>query len=242
MRWRGGSNDCGGLSLVALPAADLERETGPVDQQAYDDLGVEPPLLGAVTHPPQIILTLGLEIQGGDVVQIQGQAPAAGDVIEQGLRDRLAVAPLHAASQGAEQGPGVDRLQAQITQGTGNLGLGGCRLDQTRQNHLLEGPITLDRLTQPQAGICPVQNVLTAGPSAWTPPPRQCRPGLRPLEAPGPLAVWESAPGSAGPGQCGASRSLSEQPTRPQCGPIPRARSPFVPEPFLNLDLHRRRP
>ena len=35
MRWRGGSNDCGGLSLVALPAADLERETGPVDQQAY---------------------------------------------------------------------------------------------------------------------------------------------------------------------------------------------------------------
>ena len=31
-------NDRGGLSLVPLPAADLERETGPVDQQSDDDL------------------------------------------------------------------------------------------------------------------------------------------------------------------------------------------------------------
>jgi len=57
-------DDRGGLSLVPLPAADLEGETTAVDQQADDDLGIDPPLLG-VTHPPQVVLTLGLEIEGG---------------------------------------------------------------------------------------------------------------------------------------------------------------------------------
>ena len=70
-------------------------------------------------------------------------------MLEQGLRDRLAVAPLPAAPQGAEQGPHADRLQAQITQHAGDLGL-GRRLDQTRQNHLLKRPITPDRLTRPR--------------------------------------------------------------------------------------------
>ena len=128
-----------------------------VDQQAHDDLRVNPPLLG-VTPPPQIILTLGLEVQGGHVIQAQGKAPTGGDVLEQGLRDRLAVAPLPAAPQGAEQGPHADRLQAQITQHAGDLGL-GRRLDQTRQNHLLKGPITPSGVPQPQTGVDPVQNV-----------------------------------------------------------------------------------
>ena len=128
-----------------------------VDQQAHDDLRVNPPLLG-VTHPPQIILTLGLEVEGGHVIQAQGKAPTGGDVLEQGLRDRLAVAPLPAAPQGAEQGPHADRLQAQITQHAGDLGL-GRRLDQTRQNHLLKGPITPSGVPQPQTGVDPVQNV-----------------------------------------------------------------------------------
>ena len=57
-------DDRGGLSLVALSAADLERKTGPVDQQAHDDLGVDPPLLG-VTDLAQVVLTLGLEVEGG---------------------------------------------------------------------------------------------------------------------------------------------------------------------------------
>ena len=138
-------------------AADLERKTGPVDQQAHDDLGVDPPLLG-VTHPPQVILMLGLEIQGGDVVQAQGQTPTGGDVLEQGPRQALAVAPLLSPGQGAEQGPGADRLQAQVAQDAGDLGL-GRRLDQTRQNHLLKGPITPDRLAQPQAGVGLVQDL-----------------------------------------------------------------------------------
>ena len=83
-------------------------------------------------------------------------------MIEQGLRDRLVVASLPAASQGAEKGPHADRLQAQITQHAGDLGLRG-RLDQARQNHLLKSPITTDRLAQPQAGIRPVQNVPQQG-------------------------------------------------------------------------------
>ena len=63
-----------------------------VDQQAHDDLRVNPPLLG-VTDLAQVVLPLGLEVQGGDVVQAQGQAPGAGDVFEQGLGDRLPVSP-----------------------------------------------------------------------------------------------------------------------------------------------------
>ena len=151
-------DDRGGLDLVALPAADLQGEAGPVDQQAHDDLGVDPPFLG-VADLAQVVLTLGLEVEGGDVIQAQGQAPGGGDVLEQGLRDRLAVAPLPAASQRAEQGPGTDRLQAQITQDTGHLGLAGGRLDQTRQNHLLKRPITSSGVPQSQAGVGPVQNV-----------------------------------------------------------------------------------
>ena len=78
-----------------------------VDQQPDDDLGVDPPLLG-VTDLAQVVLTLGLEIERGHVIQAQGQTPTSGDVLEQGLRDRLAVAPLLGSGQGAEQGPGTD--------------------------------------------------------------------------------------------------------------------------------------
>ena len=170
-------DDRGGLSLVALPAADLERKTMTVDQQAHDDLGVDPPVLG-VTDPPPVVLTLGLEVEGGHVIQAQGQAPTGGDVLEQSPRQALAVAPLPAASQGAEQGPGADRLQAQVTQDAGDLGL-GRRLDQTRQNHLLKGPITPSGVPQPQTGVGPVQNVPQQA-RALGLQPRQCRPGLRP--------------------------------------------------------------
>ena len=67
-------NDRGGLGLVALPAADLERKTGPVDQQSDDDLRIGPPLLG-VTDLAQVVLTLGLEVERGHVIQAQGQPP-----------------------------------------------------------------------------------------------------------------------------------------------------------------------
>ena len=150
-------DDGGGLSLVPFPAADSQGETTAVDQQADDDLGVDPPLLG-VTHPPQVILLLSLEIEGGHVIQAQGQTPGGGDVLEQSPRQALAVAPLLGPGQGAEQGPHADRLQAQVTQDTGDLGL-GCRLDQTRQNHLLKRPITPSSISQPQTGVGVVQDL-----------------------------------------------------------------------------------
>jgi hypothetical protein len=56
----------GGLGLVALEAADLQREPGPVDQEPDDDLGVDPAFLG-VADLAQPVLLLGLEVQGGDV-------------------------------------------------------------------------------------------------------------------------------------------------------------------------------
>ena len=34
-----------------------------VDQQADDDLGIDPTLFG-VADPPQVVLTLGLEVEG----------------------------------------------------------------------------------------------------------------------------------------------------------------------------------
>ena len=83
-------------------------------------------------------------------------------MLEQGPRQALAVAPLPAASQGAEQGPHADRLQAQITQDTGDLGL-GRRLDQARQNHLLKRPITPSGVPQVQTGIRPVQDLPQQG-------------------------------------------------------------------------------
>ena len=146
-------NDRGGLGPVALPATNSQGEAGPVDQQPDDDLGVDPPLFG-VADLAQVVLLLGLEVEGGYVVQAQGQTPTGGDVPEQSPRQALAVAPLPAAPQGAEQGPHADRLQAQITQETGGLGLGGW-LDQTCHNHLLKGPIIPDRLTKPRRAYAP---------------------------------------------------------------------------------------
>ena len=77
-------DDGGGLGLVPFPAPDSQGEAVAVDQQADDDLGVDPPLLG-VTHPPQVVLLLGLEIERGDVLQAQGQTGGVGDVLEQGV-------------------------------------------------------------------------------------------------------------------------------------------------------------
>lgn len=74
-------------------------------------------------------------------------------MLEQGLRDRLAVAPLDAAAQGRVQGVAVSRGRpADLGQDPGSVGLGG-RLDQMSGDHLLKGPVTTDRLTQPQTPV-----------------------------------------------------------------------------------------
>ena len=65
-------DDGGGLSLVPFPAAESQGETITVDQQA----GVDLMLLG-VSDLAQLVLLLGLEVQGGHVVQTQRQPPPA---------------------------------------------------------------------------------------------------------------------------------------------------------------------
>ena len=67
-------DDGGGLGLVSFPAPDSQGETTAVDQQADDDLGIDPPLLG-VTHPPQVVLTLGLEIERGHACRHRARPP-----------------------------------------------------------------------------------------------------------------------------------------------------------------------
>ena len=69
-------DDRGGLGPVALPAADLERETMTIDQQPDDDLRVNPPLLG-VTDLAQVVLLLGLEVERGDARRHSDTSPAA---------------------------------------------------------------------------------------------------------------------------------------------------------------------
>ena len=151
-------DDRGGLGLVALPAAYLEGEAGPVDQQADDDLGIDPTLLG-VTDLAQIVLALGLEVQGGHVVQAQGQAPGSGDMIEQGPRETLTAASRLGPGQAGLQGVAVGRgWPADLGQDSGGVGL-GCRLDQARDDHLLKGSVTPSGVPQPQTGVDPVQNV-----------------------------------------------------------------------------------
>ena len=74
-------------------------------------------------------------------------------MLEQGPRDRLAVAPLDAAAQGRVQGVAVSRGRpADLGQDPGSVGL-GCRLDQASGDHLLKGPVTPNRLTQPQTPV-----------------------------------------------------------------------------------------
>ena len=56
-----------GFGLVAFPAADLQREPGPVHQQPDNDLRVHASFLG-VADLAQLVLVLGLEVQRGHVV------------------------------------------------------------------------------------------------------------------------------------------------------------------------------
>lgn len=78
----------GGLGPAALPAAQPQREAGPVHQQAHDGLGTAPPLPG-VPHPSEGVLLIGPEVQGGHVLQARGQVPCGGRTRQCGGRDRL---------------------------------------------------------------------------------------------------------------------------------------------------------
>ncbi len=103
------------LGLVALEAADLQREISPVHEQADDDLGIDPALLGEADLA-QLVLLLCLEVERGDVIEHQGQVTVRGGMGEAGRGDLVAVAPLLGSAQRAEHRAQRDMRHAQFTQ------------------------------------------------------------------------------------------------------------------------------
>ena len=92
-------DDRRGLGLVALEAADLEREAAPVDQQPDHDLRVDAAFLG-VADLAQVVFLLGLEVERGHVVEHQRHIAVRGGVVEARGRDLVAVPALAATAQG----------------------------------------------------------------------------------------------------------------------------------------------
>ena len=156
MPWAAWKASTTGMIVVVSALSPSQRpiwrgRPAPVDQQADDDLGIDPTLLG-VTDLAQIVLALGLEVQGGHVVQAQGQAPGSGDMIEQGPRETLTAASRLGPGQAGLQGAAAGRSRpADLGQDSGGVGP-GSRLDQAGGDHLLEGPVAPGGLAQSQAG------------------------------------------------------------------------------------------
>src|SRR5690606_27265391 len=74
----------------ALETADLQGESGPVDQQSDHNLRIDSTLFG-IADLAQRILGFRFEIQGGHGVQNQRQSTAVRSVGEALLGDRVAV-------------------------------------------------------------------------------------------------------------------------------------------------------
>ena len=131
-------DDRGSLGPVALPAADLEggtrggRPAGPrCSADRPSSPWTNPPAAGRPHAQPRS--------RAWSLLQASGQYPGGNDVIKQGLRDRLPVAPLDTTSQGKVRTLTASRPRSPRTRG--DLVPGG-RLNQTRQHHLLKSPIT----------------------------------------------------------------------------------------------------
>ena len=92
-------HDREGLGLGAFEAADLEGEAVSVDQEANDDLWVDATFLG-VADLAQVVFLLGFEVEGGHVVEHQGDVTVGGGMGEAGLSEGLTVATGVGASQG----------------------------------------------------------------------------------------------------------------------------------------------
>ena len=139
-----------GLGVVSFPAPHLEGESGAVHQHPDRHLGVDAALLGE-SDPPEVVLLLGLEVQGGHVVHQEAQVPVGGDTGVEGRLDAGAPVPPHAAGQGPEQGAHRHRVQADLVQDPGDLLLAGG-LHQAGRHHLPEALVAVHGLVQAQSG------------------------------------------------------------------------------------------
>ncbi len=103
------------LGLVSLEEADLEGEPLPVHQQPDHDLRVHPAFFREADLA-EVVFLLRLEIQGGDVVQTQGDIPGAQCVGETQGRELVTVLPRRAPGQGAAHGLLTGRGAPQVTE------------------------------------------------------------------------------------------------------------------------------
>jgi hypothetical protein len=149
--------DRGGLGLVALEAADLQREAAPVDQEPDHDLRVDAAFLG-VADLAQVVLLLGLEVQGGHVVEAQRDVAAGPGVGEARRGDLVAVVTVR---PGAGQGPFhrrvAGRRPAQVTQDPPDIEQRGG-FHHPGDHQIGEHPI--GEGVEPQIGVDPGQGVV----------------------------------------------------------------------------------
>ena len=198
-------HDGGRFGPVALPTADPQGEAAPVHQQTHDDLRIDPALLG-VADPAQVVLLVGLEVQGGHVVQAQAQVTAPGDAGQTGRRDPGAPVALDAAGQGPEQGAPGHRPDTALADHAGDLLLAGG-LDAAGQRHLLEALVPAHRLTQPQALVRPGQRIPQQGAALGVDHrARDAGPGAQGLKIQGRLPRQCGDPVASGPHQNGQLR------------------------------------
>ena len=160
----------------------------------------------AVTDPAQVVLLVGLEVQGGHVVQAQAQVTAPGDAGQTGRRDPGAPVALDAAGQGPEQGAPGHRPDTELADHAGDLLLAGG-LDAAGQRHLLEALVPAHRLTRPQALVRPGQRIPQQGAALGVDHrARDAGPGAQGLKIQGRLPRQCGDPVASGPHQNGRPR------------------------------------
>ena len=228
-------DDRGSLGPVALPAADLEggtrggRPAGPrCSADRPSSPWTNPPAAGRPHAQPRS--------RAWSLLQASGQYPGGNDVIKQGLRDRLPVAPLDTTSQGKVRTLTASRPRSPRTRGTWSLEDGSIKRAST-----ICSKARSPRPPRPAPG--PVQDLPQQSQALGlhVVPPRPVRP-VTVLGTPGP-----AAPGPARQ-QSSAAQPPSGRPARPRRGQSPRCstirRTPFsltaictamVPEAVLTL-------
>ena len=157
-------DDRGSLGPVALPAADLEggtrggRPAGPrCSADRPSSPWTNPPAAGRPHAQPRS--------RAWSLLQASGQYPGGNDVIKQGLRDRLPVAPLDTTSQGKVRTLTASRPRSPRTRGTWSLEDGSIKRAST-----ICSKARSPRPPRPAPGGCrPRAGPPTAEPSAWPP-------------------------------------------------------------------------
>lgn len=130
------------LGLVALEAADLQREPGAVHEQSHDNLRVDPALLGE-PGLAQVVFLLGLEVQRRHVIEHQRNVSAAACVSEARGGDQVPVAAVMGALERALARRERRRHSTQVSKDPVDVEQGGG-LNDPRDDQVPKGLIGHD--------------------------------------------------------------------------------------------------